>query len=233
MDKMKVLIPCCFAVDHDDLIGDITDPAAEKFGAYTDTPSAAELQSAAQDTSHGLIRYITTTDALNTLTSSIQMQEIITSGQPITISSSRWTRMVLEKLYKAMIELVTKAGELKQELSPVMHKVLDEAKHFAQELAEFQDEHPILAVVIETTALAVLIALLAPFLLEALGFGVEGVAGGRYSVLVVLSTMLLIDNLTGSLAAKFQALYPDVPYGSLFSKLQSFAARYGKSLLKH
>jgi hypothetical protein len=86
---------------------------------------------------------------------------------------------------------------------------------------------------IETTALAVLIALLAPFLLEALGFGVEGVAGGRYSVLVVLSTMLLIDNLTGSLAAKFQALYPDVPYGSLFSKLQSFAARYGKSLLKH
>ncbi|KEQ75815.1 hypothetical protein M436DRAFT_61126 [Aureobasidium namibiae CBS 147.97] len=142
----------------------------------------------------------------------MHMQEIITSDKPVTVRSSRWTKLVLDKLYKAMLELVAKIGEIREKLSPMMRKVIEEAEHFAHELEEFQEEHPILTASIETTALAVLIAVLAPFLLEALGFGVEGV-------------------VEGSLAARFQSLYPDVPYGSLFSKLQSFAVRYGKSLV--
>jgi hypothetical protein len=125
----------------------------------------------------------------------MQIQEIVTSGQPITISSSWWTKMVLDKLYKAMVDLVTRFEELKEKLSPTTHKVIDEAERFAHDFAEFHNEHPILAVLIETTALAVLIEVLAPLLLEALGFGVEGVVEGKYTVTFVLSTRVLTHNV--------------------------------------
>lgn len=44
---MKALIPCCLAVDHDDLIDGHTDPATEKFSTYTDTLSFTEPDSVA------------------------------------------------------------------------------------------------------------------------------------------------------------------------------------------
>lgn len=103
--------------------------------------------------------------------------------------------MVLEKLYKTMVELVIKVGELKQELSPAMYRVFREAERFAHEFAGFHDQHPILAVFIETTALAVLIALSASVLIEALGFGVEGVIEGKSREVFVPSTRLLTDNV--------------------------------------
>lgn len=81
-----------------------------------------------------------------------------------------------------MIELITKIGEIREKLSPVMRKIIDEAEHFAHELAKFQNEDLVLAVFIETTALAILIEVSAPFLLEALGFGIDGVAKGRCNV---------------------------------------------------
>ncbi|THY32497.1 hypothetical protein D6D01_02586 [Aureobasidium pullulans] len=64
---------------------------------------------------------------------------------------------------------------------------------------------------IELVALALLIEVLTPALLGALGFCGEGV-------------------LEESFAAWWQSTIGNVPYGSLFSKLQSLAARYGKSL---
>jgi hypothetical protein len=83
----------------------------------------------------------------------------------------------------AMVWLVAKVMELKQELGPAMRKVFDEAESFAHELERFQGEHSTLAVSIQTIAFALLIAVLTPFLLEALGFSIEGVAEGKCRVL--------------------------------------------------
>jgi hypothetical protein len=206
MNILKTLFPCCLSPSHDEHTDEHTEPTNEKLIAYTAPSSAADLQSTAKKTSDKLIHFITTSTSVNTSKTNIQVQKIIDSEKPSTVVSAWWTQMVLKRLYKAMTELVIKVGELKQELNPVMRKVFDEAEQFVHELEELQGEHPVLSVLIETTAFALLIALLAPFLLEALGFGAEGVV--------------------------IQSLYPDVPYGSLFSKLQSFAARYGKSLCK-
>lgn len=193
---MKVFIPCCLGLSHNDNHNeDHIYSAAEKLTAYTDALSPTELDNAAQETSIKLFHFITTTNSVNIPASNMQIQEIMTSGQPITISSSWWTKIVLDKFYKAMIELVTKFEELKEKLSPTMHKVIDEAERFAHEFAEFHNEHLILAVLIETTALAVLIEVLAPLLLEALGFGVEGVVEGKYTVTFVLSTRVLTHDV--------------------------------------
>jgi hypothetical protein len=181
MDITKLLTPCCFSVNHDEFLNEPTNPAAEKLVAYTDFPSAAELQIAAKKTCDKLLLLIFEANTLNTSTINVQMDEIIISSRPITIASSWWTQMVLRQLYKSMTGLVVDIDKLHIELGPVMRKVFDEAKCFAHELEEFQGEHPILAVLVETTALALLIAMLAPFLLEALGFGVEGVVEGKCS----------------------------------------------------
>lgn len=188
MDIMKMLLPCCLGASHEELIDEPSDAAVtEKFGAYTDVPSNTELQAAANETSDKLLHLITTVDVLNTLTSNMQMQDIIASNKPITVQSSRWTKLVLDKLYKAMLELVTKIVEMREKLSPMMRKVVKEAEHFAHELEEFQEEHSIL------TAFIVLIAVLAPIQLEALGFGVEGVVEGECSILMLMA-MLLTDD---------------------------------------
>lgn len=98
--------------------------------------SANEMDSTAQETSNQLFRFITTVDSVNTPASNMQTQEIITSNQPVTVSSSRWAKLVLEKLYKALMELVTKVGEFKQELSPAMYRAFREAERFARGLCE-------------------------------------------------------------------------------------------------
>jgi hypothetical protein len=182
MDIIKLLTPCCLSVNHDELIDEHTDPAAEKLTAYTDFPSAAELQSAANETSNEILHLIFTTKAFNTYTINVQMHEIISSSQPFTIASSWWTHLVLERLYESMTRLIAEIDQLRQELSPALRKVVDEAEHFTYELKEFQGEHPIPTVLIETTVLALLITLLGPVLLEALGFGAEGVLEGKHRV---------------------------------------------------
>ena len=194
MEFTKMLIPCCLAAGHEELIDEPSEAAVtEKFDAYTDMPSTTELQATANKTSDNLLHFITTTDVLNTSEFDICMQDIMTSNKPITIQSSRWTKLVLNRLYAAMVELVTKIGEMREKLSPMMRKVIEEAEHFAHELEEFKEEHPILTAFMETTALAVLIAVLAPVLLEALGFGVEGVVEGKCSILMLMA-MLLTDD---------------------------------------
>lgn len=194
MDIIKRFIPCCLGASHDELLDESTGAVGEKCLAYTDNPSTTELQSTAHQTSIRVLRLITTTDALNTPALNMHMQEIITSNKPIAIQSSYWTKLVLNRLYKAMIELVTKMGEMRDKFSPVMRKVIDDAEHFAHELQEFQEKHPILAAFIETAALAILIEVLAPFLLEALSFGIEGVVEGECSIFILLA-MLLTDDV--------------------------------------
>lgn len=190
MDIMKILIPCCLGTNYEELIDEHTYATDEKLRTYNDDPSTVDPWIAALKTSKEVLRLIVAAYELNTPALNMHVQEIITSNKPITVQSSYWTKIVLEKLYKAMMELVTKAGELCKKISLVMRKAIDEAEYFAHELAKFQHEYPILAVLIETTALAILIEVSAPFLLEALGFSIEGVVEGGCSTFI-LSMMLL------------------------------------------
>jgi hypothetical protein len=140
------------------------------------------------------------------------MHEIITSSQPIIIASSWWTHLVLERLHKSLIKLITEIDQLRQKLSPALRKVVNEAEHFTHELKEFQGEHPILTVLIETTVLALLIALLAPVLLEALGFGAEGVLEGEHRVIfIVLLMPLLTDDEQAVSPPGFKLCIPMFP----------------------
>jgi hypothetical protein len=136
MEIIKLLTPCCLSITHDELIDVPTSPAAEKLVAYTDFPSAAEPQSAAKETSDEIL-YLITAKAFNTYTINVWMHNVISSSQPITIASSWWTHLVLERLYKPMIRLITEIGQLRQQLSPALRKVVDEAEHFTHELKEF------------------------------------------------------------------------------------------------
>jgi len=75
----------------------------------------------------------------------------------------------------------------------------------------FVKEHPVATTMIVTVIALFILAVLTPFILEALGFGAEGV-------------------LEGSFAARWQALIGDVPYGSFFSRLQSLATKFSRPL---
>ncbi|THZ84083.1 hypothetical protein D6C84_04411 [Aureobasidium pullulans] len=147
--------------------------------------------------------------ALNTPASNAQIQEIINSGQPDAVTSSSWWRnAVIKRVYNGFKVLVANIEEHGDTLSDALRTLFMDAKAFAD---EFMTEHPCITCFIELVALALLIEVLTPALLGALGFCGEGVLGGSF-------------------AAWWQSTIGDVPYGSLFSKLQSLAARYGKSL---
>jgi hypothetical protein len=183
MKILKTLLRRCFSASRDDLIDEHNNSSAEKLTSYTRFPSDIELESAADERCDKIIQLITTTNAIDMPTLNVQIQEIVTSGRPITVSSSWWTKTVLKKLYVAMAWLVASVIELKQDLGPAMGKAYDEAESFADELKSFQGEHPTLAVSIQTTAFALLIAVLTPSLFEALGFSTEGIVIGECIVL--------------------------------------------------
>jgi hypothetical protein len=186
MKILKTLLRRCFSASRDNLVNERNNSSAEKLTSYTRFPSDTELQSAADETCDKVIQLISTTNAIDMPTLSLQIHEIVTSGRPITVSSSWWTKTVLTKLYVAMAWLVASVIELKQDLGPAMGKAYDEAESFADQLKSFQGEHPTLAVSIQTTAFALLIAVLTPFLFEALGFSPEGIVEGECRVLYVL-----------------------------------------------
>jgi hypothetical protein len=186
MKILKTLLRRCFSASRDDLVNERNNSSAEKLTSYTRFPSDTELQSAADETCDKVIQLISTTNAIDMPTLSLQIHEIVTSGRPITVSSSWWTKTVLTKLYVAMAWLVASVIELKQDLGPAMGKAYDEAESFADQLKSFQGEHPTLAVSIQTTAFALLIAVLTPSLFEALGFSTEGIVQGECIVLYVL-----------------------------------------------
>jgi hypothetical protein len=183
---LKTLLRRCFSASRDNLVDERNNSSAEKLTSYTRFPSDTELQSAADETCDKVIQLISTTNAIDMPTLSLQIHEIVTSGRPITVSSSWWTKTVLTKLYVAMAWLVASVIELKQDLGPAMGKAYDEAESFADQLKSFQGEHPTLAVSIQTTAFALLIAVLTPSLFEALGFSTEGIVQGECIVLYVL-----------------------------------------------
>jgi hypothetical protein len=186
MKILKTLLRRCFSASRDDLVDEHNNSSAEKFTSYTRFPTDTELQSATGETCDKILQLITTTNALDMPTLNVQIQEIVNSARPITVSSSWWTKTVLTKLYVAMAWLVASVIELKQDLGPAMGKAYDEAESFADQLKSFQDEHPTLAVSIQTTAFALLIAVLTPFLFEALGFSTEGIIEGECIVLYML-----------------------------------------------
>ncbi|THZ80368.1 hypothetical protein D6C88_06474 [Aureobasidium pullulans] len=71
---------------------------------------------------------------------------------------------------------------------------------FEDEFDEFKTEYPYKICLVETVVLALLVEILPPCLLGAIGFGLE-------------------DVVEGSIAGRWQRLYHSIPYGSLTSKL--------------
>ncbi|THX92998.1 hypothetical protein D6D02_10369 [Aureobasidium pullulans] len=211
MDILEQLFPCfradCHGLANDSHTSDY--PSDEKDAAFTDVPSTIETHRSADKTGDEILHLILTAPALNTPASNAQIQEIINSGQSDTVTSSSWWRnAVIKRVYNGFKVLVANVEEHGDTLSDALRTMFMDAKAFAD---EFMTEHPYITCFIELVALALLIEVLTPALFGALGFCGEGV-------------------LEGSFAAWWQSTIGNVPYGSLFSKLQSLAARYGKSL---
>ncbi|THX24774.1 hypothetical protein D6C76_02456 [Aureobasidium pullulans] len=231
MDILKQLLSCS-GTDYHSLANDshTSDyPTDEKVAAFTDVPSTIEAHCSADKTGDKILHLILTAPALNTPASNAQIQEIINSGQPDAVTSSSWWRnAVIKRVYNGFKVLVANVEEHGDTLSDALRTLFMDAKAFAD---EFMTEHPYITCFIELVALALLIEVLTPALLGALGFCGEGVLEGASEAdYAALTPRLSAYNSTGSFAAWWQSSIGDVPYGSLFSKLQSLAARYGKSL---
>ncbi|THY78054.1 hypothetical protein D6C86_02650 [Aureobasidium pullulans] len=89
---------------------------------------------------------------------------------------------------------------------------------FEDEFDEFKTEYPYKICLVETVVLALLVEILPPCLLGAIGFGLEDVVEGN-SKRGWCSRYLANDERSGSIAGRWQRLYHSIPYGSLTSKL--------------
>lgn len=194
MDILNQLFPC-FGADYHGLANDshTSDyPSDEKDAEFTDVPSTIEAQCAADKSGDKILYLVLTAPALNTPASNAQIQEIINSGQPDAVTSSSWWRnAVIKRVYNGFKVLVANVEEHGDTLSHALRTLFKDAKAFAD---EFMTEHPYITCFIELVALALLIEVLTPALLGALGFcgeGIlEGVSEADYAALISQLTTL-------------------------------------------
>jgi len=115
------------------------------------------------------------------------------------VFANGWSEYLAEAVLSAL-ESAIRAGRV---MGLVIKDAYDRAVEAAMKVKEFADANPLFFSLI---ALGI-IALLMPWLLEALGFGLEGI-------------------IERSLAARWQSMYGGwVPKGSLFSYLQSLGTK--------
>jgi hypothetical protein len=123
-----------------------------------------------------------------------------------------WKEKVAEWVL-VKLELVLREA---QKLSPALKEAYDQAWETAKGIEGFVQEHPVFCTVI---ALGVLV-LIAPWAVEALGFGELGPIEGT-SFASSLSLLVSTNSYPGSFAAAWQSRYAGlVPKGSLFSFFQ-------------
>ncbi|GAB7323742.1 hypothetical protein MBLNU13_g07205t2 [Cladosporium sp. NU13] len=115
------------------------------------------------------------------------------------IDTNSWRQTTWrEKFAKAVFESMQKAIETTRPMSAALRETYEKVEVVVNGVEGFVNEHPILCALI---ALGILV-LLAPWVIEALGFAEGGI-------------------LEGSFAAEWQSAYAGfVPKGSLFSLLQ-------------
>jgi hypothetical protein len=109
-----------------------------------------------------------------------------------------------------------------QALSPALKEAYDKACEVAKSIEGFVQEHPVFCTVI---ALGVLV-LIAPWAVEAIGFGVKGPIPGMFAS-ASLKFVSVLTLLLGTFASAWQVRYAGyVPKGSLFSFFQRLGMVY-------
>jgi hypothetical protein len=116
---------------------------------------------------------------------------------------------------KAVFEATQHAIETARPMGDALREVYDKVASVVYSVEGFVRDHPVVCALI---ALGILV-LLAPWVIEALGFAEGGILEGKYYVAGPVRVILTSD--AGSFAAEWQSTYAGfVPKGSLFSLLQ-------------
>ncbi|OCL07168.1 hypothetical protein AOQ84DRAFT_342164 [Glonium stellatum] len=111
-----------------------------------------------------------------------------------------------EGLAKRVLDLLENTIKCGKDMVGAMKEADDKA---AAEASDFVHEHPILTDVIITVIAIGILVILAPWAVEALGFGELG-------------------PIEGTFAAWWQSTFPDVEAGSLFGYFQRLGMKWGK-----
>lgn len=108
------------------------------------------------------------------------VHNIITDNRPISAKSSWWQSKFAETVLDGLVRLVNEVKEKGTQLSGAMAEAFTEASAAAE---AFVKGHPVATTMIVTMIVTVIalfiLAVLTPFILEALGFGAEGVLEGE------------------------------------------------------
>lgn len=130
-----------------------------------------------------------------------------------------WSEWLAEQIRKGIEEAITTGKEMNTVLAAAYDKACEAATVFEQ----FTKDHPIATAVFVTVIAIGVLVILAPYVVEILGFGELGPIEGE---LTITSHCVVVENVdtniyAGTWAAVWQSTYRGfVPKGSLFSYLQ-------------
>ena len=99
--------------------------------------------------------------------------------QDLVHQAGGWSEYLAAKILTAL-EAVLKAGE---QLSPLMQEAFDNACEAAKVFEDFAAEYPVATAVFCTVIAIGVLVVLAPYVLEILGFGAEGPIAGEFASL--------------------------------------------------
>jgi len=151
---------------------------------------------------------------------------IIHTHRPSTTSAHNWYASIAEALFHKL-ESLLKQGTAR--LSGAMADAFRDASKAVDAVGEFAREHPLWTAAVVGVVVFGIMVLLAPYLLEALGFAELGpLEGKRFACFWDEVRADGVGGL-GSFAAGWQARYLGaVPKGSLFSFFQRLGMVWGK-----
>ncbi|KAF1996205.1 hypothetical protein P154DRAFT_525775 [Amniculicola lignicola CBS 123094] len=156
----------------------------EKITPYTDE----DKPRTAEDVASQLVHAIMTAQTHHSLHESLSS----------TVSTSGWKDKFAEKVAQVTLQMLQKALKEADKLAPVVKDAYEKACNAAAQMEGLAKEHPVYATVVAVGVLVVV----APAVLEVLGFGELGPTAGSF-------------------AARWMSLYEgEVPAGSLFSFFQ-------------
>lgn len=137
-------------------------------------------------------------DFLTTLLTTDTIDPSLKKSLDETIYPSSWTSTLAQAILHGLENAITSGKTLGKAAADALMKATHEAYEFAK-------EHPVYTTIL---ALGVLVVM-APWVLEVLGFGALG-------------------PIEGSFAAYWQSLYGDVPPGAVFGYLQRMGMVWGR-----
>ena len=225
MDFFKALLPCFpFTPDEPTISFSTKTPHPNTF--LSEKTAAYPLKHASQPT-------VTIQQAADSIICALQDTEKAGPSLDVTIQSivhqaGGWSEYLAAKIVSALEAVLKAGGEMKGPLKEAYDKACEEAKKI-EGLAE---DHPVATAVLLTVVALGVLVLLAPYVLDALGFAESGVIEGEFASPVgwLEKTMADVNLLpVASWAARWQATYRGyVPARSLFSYFQRLGMTWMK-----